>query len=128
MSGHELSHAFDSTGRQYDAEGKLNDWWSQSTIKRFEKLTECFLKQYANYTVVANGATYHINSAATIGEDMADAGGLSQSFAAWKKRFESDQKGKEFVNYRLPGLDYTREQLFFIGAPSIRSFPFLSIP
>jgi endothelin-converting enzyme len=80
IAGHELSHAFDSTGRQYNAEGKLTDWWSKSTIKRFEKLKQCFLKQYANYTIIENGEIYHVNSELTIGEDMADSGGLAQAY------------------------------------------------
>ena len=47
---------------------------------------------------------------------QADAGGLAQSFRAWSDRFDSDRSGKKYDNYLLPGLDYTREQLFYIGA------------
>lgn len=46
---------------------------------------------------------------------MADAGGIEQAFRAWQDRFHSDHEGKTFANYLLPGIEYTREQLFFIA-------------
>jgi predicted metalloendopeptidase len=56
-----------------------------------------------------------LQSRYTIGEDSADAGGLSQSFTAWKNQFDSDPDGTKSPNFLLPGLNYTREQLFFIA-------------
>lgn len=54
----------------------------------------------------------------TNGEDMADAGGLAQSYRAWKDRFEADVHGDKYENYLLPGVEWSREQLFFIGESS----------
>ncbi|ORY60370.1 hypothetical protein BCR35DRAFT_355234 [Leucosporidium creatinivorum] len=116
VAGHELSHAFDQAGRQYDKNGKLVDWWTKNTTRNFETLQKCIIDQYANYTILdASGKEYYVQSKMTNGEDMADAGGLAQSFRAWSDRFDSDKEGKKYDNYLLPGLGYSREQLFFIA-------------
>ncbi|KAK4700963.1 hypothetical protein P7C70_g5275, partial [Phenoliferia sp. Uapishka_3] len=116
VAGHELSHAFDQMGRQYNKDGKLEDWWTKATTKRFEALKGCLLKQYANYSVIdTKGNPVYINSKFTNGEDMADGGGLAQSYRAWSDRFAADQDGEHFRNYLLPGLGLTREQLFFVA-------------
>lgn len=115
LAGHELTHAFDSAGRQFDKTGKLTDWWSNSTIERYNHLTDCIVDQYAKYYVVGpDGQKYHIKSKFTLGEDIADGGGLAQTYRAWQDRFHSDPQGQHFDNYILPGLNYTREQLFFM--------------
>ncbi|KAF2017828.1 peptidase family M13 [Aaosphaeria arxii CBS 175.79] len=110
VAGHELSHAFDSTGRHYDQIGNYTDWWSNSTVEAFTKRTECFIDQYANYTVPGpDGKPLHVNGRLTLGENIADAGGLSAAFQAWKRR------AHEKPNKHLPGLDhFTQEQLFFV--------------
>ena len=88
----------------------------QGTTKRFEGLKGCLLEQYGNYSVFdKKGNPVYINSKFTNGEDMADAGGLAQSYRAWSDRFGADPDGLHFRNYLLPGLGFTREQLFFIG-------------
>lgn len=133
VAGHELTHAFDNAGRQYDKDGRLHSWWTnvrpgplcrpapadtarQDTIERFDNLTQCFLDQYGAYTMTSPaGKEVHLNPRLTLGEDMADAGGVAQAFRAWKDRFESDPEGKKFRNFRLPGLDFTREQLFWLA-------------
>ncbi|KAM0789178.1 hypothetical protein ACM66B_000026 [Microbotryomycetes sp. NB124-2] len=117
VAGHELSHAFDQAGRKYDKDGKLENWWTNETTKRFEHLQKCIIDQYANYSVVdSKGRHFYVQSKLTNGEDMADLGGIQQSFKAWKDRFESDVDGHKFDNYLLPGLSgYTREQLFFVA-------------
>lgn len=85
-------------------------------MTRFTELQQCLLDQYANYTILdPQGNPIPIKSTFTNGEDMADGGGLSQSFRAWKDRFESDKDGDKFDNYLLPGLEFSREQMFFIG-------------
>ncbi|KAJ4286152.1 hypothetical protein N0V90_013501 [Kalmusia sp. IMI 367209] len=96
VAGHELSHAFDSTGRHYDQIGNYTDWWSNETVKAFEKRAECFVDQYTNYTVPGP-------------DDKPPPRGLSASFQAWKRR--AHQK----PNQDLPGLDhFTQDQLFFV--------------
>lgn len=89
---------------------------TQNTTRNFESLQKCIIDQYANYTIAdANGKQYFVQSKMTNGEDMADAGGLAQSFRAWTDRLDSDKEGKKYDNYLLPGLGFSREQLFFIG-------------
>ena len=113
VSGHELSHAFDSTGRHYDETGNYTEWWDTETIKSFEKKAQCFIDQYHNFTVPSgpDGETpLHVNGRLTLGENIADAGGLSAAFQAWKRREEEDPDEK------LPGLErFSKEQMFFIS-------------
>lgn len=111
VSGHELSHAFDSTGRHYDQNGNYTDWWTKSTVEGFKKRAECFVDQYSNFTVEgADGKPLHVNGRLTLGENIADAGGVAAAFKAWKKR------AAETPNQHLPGLEFfTQEQLFFVS-------------
>ncbi|GAA6019798.1 hypothetical protein JCM10207_003699 [Rhodosporidiobolus poonsookiae] len=118
VSGHELTHSLDQAGRLYDKDGQLVNWWSQETNARFLERQRCFQDQYRNYTIVGpDGKEYPVNSRLTGGEDGADAGGIAQSFTAWKQRLASDPHGKTYRNHILPGLQqYSREQLFFIAS------------
>lgn len=111
VSGHELSHAFDSTGRHYDQNGNYTDWWTENTVKEFTKRADCFVEQYHNYTIDGpDGKALHVNGKLTLGENIADAGGVAAAFSAWSKR------AAEKPNEYLPGLDYfTHEQLFFVN-------------
>ena len=111
VSGHELSHAFDNSGSQYDESGKFVDWWSNETRKAFEKKTQCFVKQYSRYSITGpDGKEIHVNGQLTLGENVADAGGIHAAFNAWKKR-DAENPGK-----LLPGLEhFSKEQLFFLN-------------
>jgi endothelin-converting enzyme len=111
VAGHELSHAFDSTGRHYDQNGNYTNWWSKSTIEAFKQRTDCFVSQYSNFTVPgSDDKPLHVNGRLTLGENIADAGGLSASFQAWKRR------AHEKPNKDLPGLEhFTQDQLFFVS-------------
>ncbi|KXJ97112.1 endothelin-converting enzyme [Microdochium bolleyi] len=110
VAGHELSHAFDSSGRHYDAHGNFTDWWTDRTVKEFTKRADCFVSQYGNFTVEGtNGKSLHVNGKLTLGENIADAGGVAAAFAAWKQR-QDTQPDKN-----LPGLEFfTQDQLFFV--------------
>jgi len=110
VAGHELSHAFDSTGRHYDQNGNYTDWWSKTTVEAFKVKADCFVNQYANFTVLGpDDKPLHVNGRLTLGENIADAGGLSASFQAWKRR------AAEKPNKDLPGLEhFTHDQLFFV--------------
>jgi putative endopeptidase len=102
--GHELTHGFDDEGRQYDAQGNLKDWWQPQDSAEFQKRTQCIVDQYAQYTVVDD---IKINSKLTLGEDVADVGGLILAYMAWK----DDTK-----NLKLePIQGFTPDQRFFIG-------------
>lgn len=111
VSGHELSHAFDSTGRHYDQNGNYTDWWTDKTVANFKERAECFVQQYSNFSIEgADGKPLHINGRLTLGENIADAGGVAAAFKAWKKR------AAETPNQDLPGLEFfSQEQLFFVS-------------
>ncbi|GAA5991957.1 hypothetical protein JCM11641_002023 [Rhodosporidiobolus odoratus] len=118
VAGHELSHGCDQSGRLYDGDGYLRDWWSKEASEGFEKGQNCFRHQYQKYTIIGpDGRSHAINSNLTGGEDGADNGGLAQSYTAWQTRLKSDPKGKKYNNFELPGLqgEYTREQVFFLA-------------
>jgi putative endopeptidase len=102
--GHELTHAFDDEGSQFDAQGNLRNWWTKEDRVKFDERTKCVRDQYAQYVVVDD---VHINSDLTLGEDVADLGGEILAFVAWK----SDTKGQNLQS--IDGL--TPEQRFFVG-------------
>ncbi|CAG8656174.1 33399_t:CDS:2, partial [Racocetra persica] len=114
--GHELTHGFDNNGRQYDATGRLTQWWSNATIENFKEKAECFVDQYSSYTINdTKGEPVHLNGRLTLGENLADNGGLREAYDAWYTRYKNDSD-REYNNYLLPGFDnLTREQLFFIA-------------
>ncbi|KAL4818010.1 hypothetical protein BDW67DRAFT_20837 [Aspergillus spinulosporus] len=110
VSGHELSHAFDSTGRHYDETGNYTDWWDEKTVKAFEDRAQCFIDQYSNFTVHGKDSELHVNGRLTLGENIADAGGLTAAYHAWKKRDEAH------ADPILPGLSlFSKDQIFFIS-------------
>jgi endothelin-converting enzyme/putative endopeptidase len=102
--GHELTHAFDDEGRQFDAAGNLKNWWTARDVKAFKQRTQCIVDQYANYTVIDG---IKINSRLTLGEDVADLGGLMLGWLAW-------QTQKALVP-ALPADGLSPEQRFFVG-------------
>ena len=102
--GHELTHGFDDEGRQFDAKGNLRDWWTPADAKHFEERAQCVIDQYAQYTVVDD---IRINSKLTLGEDIADLGGTTLAYYAWKHATEGQN---------LQPIDgFTPDQRFFIG-------------
>ncbi|KAK6533662.1 hypothetical protein TWF694_002595 [Orbilia ellipsospora] len=110
VAGHELSHAFDSSGRNYDQNGNYTDWWDADTVAAFKKKTDCFVEQYHKYTIPTKDGPLAVNGRLTLGENIADAGGLTAAFQAWKRR--DAEKPDEL----LPGLeDLTKEQVFFLA-------------
>ncbi len=102
--GHELTHGFDDEGRQFDAQGNLRDWWTAEDGKEFVKRASCVSDQYSNYTIIDD---IKINGKLTLGEDVADLGGLILAYMAWK----DDTKGQNLQP--IDGL--TPEQRFFVG-------------
>jgi putative endopeptidase len=102
--GHELTHAFDDEGRQFDAQGNLKDWWTPADAKAFEQRAQCVVDQYSRYVVVDD---IRINSKLSEGEDLADLGGLVLGWMAWQA---------ETANQRLRPVDgLNPDQRFFIG-------------
>ncbi|KIY74398.1 zincin [Cylindrobasidium torrendii FP15055 ss-10] len=113
VAAHELTHAFDSAGRLYNQEGLLKSWWTNETSAGFQKKQDCIVKQYSNYTIDdGKGGQLHLNGNLTSGENIGDTG-LIQAYRAWKSQYNTSfDEGTEYI---LPGVPYTRDQLFFIS-------------
>jgi putative endopeptidase len=102
--GHELTHGFDDEGRQFDAQGNLRDWWTPQDGKQFEQRASCISEQYSQYVAVDD---IKINGQLTMGENVADLGGLMLAYMAW----QNQTRGKKL--HVIDG--FTPEQRFFIG-------------
>jgi putative endopeptidase len=102
--GHELTHGFDDEGRQFDAQGNLRDWWTPDDEKEFVKRATCISDQYSTYTIIDD---IKINGKLTLGENVADVGGLILAYMAWKE----DIRGKKLD----PIDELTPEQRFFVA-------------
>ncbi|KAG6917789.1 hypothetical protein DXG01_001061 [Tephrocybe rancida] len=114
VAAHELTHAFDSAGRLYNQDGKLEEWWTNSTSDGFNVKQTCIVDQYSAYAIDdGKGGKVHVNGNLTSGENIGDTG-LIQAYRAWKNQYDtSSQAGDESL---LPGLSFIdREQLFFIS-------------
>ena len=102
--GHELTHGFDDEGRRFDARGNLRDWWTEADGKEFERRASCISDQYSSYVAVDD---VHVNGKLTLGEDVADLGGLILAYRAWLE---------ETANKKLDAKDgLTPSQRFFVG-------------
>lgn len=80
--GHELTHGFDDQGSQFDAEGNLKNWWKAKDKELFESKTGLLVKQYSSYVAID---TLKVNGKLTLGENIADLGGLTLGYYAYKK-------------------------------------------
>lgn len=103
VMGHELTHGFDDEGRQFDADGNLKDWWEPSVNAEFEKRAACVEEQYSAYTVLGDT---HVNGKLTLGENIADLGGVKLALLALKKKVQDAQ---------VKAGDVTPEQRYFLG-------------
>lgn len=109
--GHEMTHGFDDTGSQFDADGALKQWWTNKTRTEFMNRTKCFEEEYGNITDKQTNMT--LNAKNTVGENIADNGGLRLSFEAYKNLLEVEYLN---VDTRLKGIEnFTGKQLFFIS-------------
>ena len=102
--GHELTHGFDDSGRRFDAEGNLRDWWTPADAKAFDERADCVANQYGSYVAVDD---VKLNGKLTLGENVADNGGLRIAYMALMEA----SKGKKPTS--VDGL--TPEQRFFLG-------------
>ncbi|XP_014272262.1 neprilysin-4 isoform X3 [Halyomorpha halys] len=107
--GHEITHGFDDKGRLFDKKGNLHRWWRDEAINNFHERAQCIIDQYSKYVVDEVGI--QVNGESTQGENIADNGGIKQSFRAYKKWLEKNGESDE----TLPGLNYTGMQLFFLN-------------
>jgi putative endopeptidase len=102
--GHEITHGFDDEGRQYDAMGNLSDWWSPKVSADFDQRAACVAEQFDGYVAVADA---HVNGKLTLGENIADLGGLKISYAAFEKQVHDSPPTASYA--------YTEDQQFFLG-------------
>jgi putative endopeptidase len=102
--GHEITHGFDDQGRQFDEKGNLENWWTPADEKEFNRRAQMIVKQYNQYVAVGN---LHVNGAATQGENIADLGGITLGWEAFKKT-EQYKRGE-----KVGGL--TPAQRYFVG-------------
>mgnify|MGYP004456836009 FL=1 len=102
--GHEMTHGFDDQGRQYDADGNLKDWWTANDAKGFEKRADLYANFFSNIKVLPD---LNANGRFTLGENLADHGGLMVSFNAFKNATaKKPLKNKD---------GFTAEQRFFLA-------------
>ncbi|XP_037075869.1 neprilysin-2-like [Pollicipes pollicipes] len=107
--GHEITHGFDDRGRQFNAEGELQEWWEPETRDRFLDSAQCIIEQYGNITV--DRVDMQVNGIITQGENIADNGGIRIA----RRAYDRYQRG-EGREPALPGLQqYTNEQMFWLG-------------
>jgi putative endopeptidase len=105
--GHELTHGFDDEGRQFDKEGNLTDWWTKDDEQKFNERAQCMVKQYDAIEAVPG---VHLNGKLTLGENLADLGGLWLAWIAWQERAETAHLD---MNAKTDG--YTPDQRFWIA-------------
>jgi endothelin-converting enzyme/putative endopeptidase len=104
--GHEISHGFDDQGSQFDAEGRLNNWWSADDRKKFDTKTECVAHQFDGYTIVDG---IHINGKLVLGESIGDLGGVKIAYLAYQKAIQKSPTPPPTID------GFTPEQQFFIA-------------
>jgi len=103
--GHEFTHGFDDEGRLFDAQGNLTNWWTDESGKQFVQKADCVRRQFDNYVAVDD---IKVNGALTLGENVADLGGLKLAHAAMQAWAEKNPQG--LGDYR-----FTPSQQFFLG-------------
>ncbi len=102
--GHELTHGFDDQGSQFDADGNMKNWWSEQDLKNFKNKKQGIVSQFSSYVAIDS---VHVNGEMTQGENIADLGGLTMAYNAYKKSLN----GKKSMV--IAG--FTGEQRFFIA-------------
>lgn len=102
--GHEMTHGFDDQGSKYDADGNLKNWWTEEDEERFNAKTVVVVDQFNNYTVLDS---IHVNGKLTLGENLADLGGLNIAYEAFQKTDQA-KKGEKIDGF-------TPNQRFFLS-------------
>jgi len=102
--GHELTHGFDDEGRLYGADGNLKDWWTEEDNTKFTDRAQKVIEQFNGFTV---NDSLHVNGELTVGENLADLGGINIAYEAFKKT----EQGKS--DTKIDG--FTPDQRFFLS-------------
>jgi putative endopeptidase len=103
--GHEMTHGFDDSGAKFDADGNLVMWWTPDDFKKFNERTDCVVHQFDEFEVEPG---LHQIGKRVVGESVADLGGLTVAYAAYKKSLEGKPRPKTIAGF-------TPEQRFFLG-------------
>ncbi|MBL7818771.1 MAG: M13 family metallopeptidase [Saprospiraceae bacterium] len=103
--GHEISHGFDDQGRKFDLNGNLKEWWTEDDAKKFMARADMVVDQFNNYKVLD---TVRVNGKLTLGENIADLGGLAVAYEAFKT-YSPQAKGSQKID------GFTPEQRFFLS-------------
>jgi len=103
--GHELTHGFDDEGRQFDADGNLKDWWTSEDVENYQERGKAIARQYSDYVAVDD---LHINGDLTLGENIADIGGLKIAYLALQKA-QAAKPAPEKID------GFTADQRFFLA-------------
>ncbi len=103
--GHEITHGFDDSGSQYDAEGNLKSWWTTEDREKFNVKADCVANQFSGYQIQDG---LNINGKLTLGENIADLGGLTMAYNAYQKSLEGKPRPADIDGF-------TPEQRFFLG-------------
>jgi putative endopeptidase len=107
--GHEMTHGFDDSGRQYDADGTLRDWWTKDDASNFKKRADQVKEQFFGFKVLDS---LKVNGQLTLGENLADLGGLAISYDAFKKT----KQGRAAFGKSKTDIDgFTPDQRFFLS-------------
>lgn len=111
--GHEITHGFDDNGRNFNENGDLVDWWTEESARNFKELSQCMVYQYGNFSWDLAGGQ-NLSGINTLGENIADNGGVRQAYKAYENFVK--KHGKEKL---LPGLEMNHKQLFFLNFAQI---------
>lgn len=110
--GHEITHALDDMGRQFDSTGNLKNWWHNETLQKYFTKAQCFVDQYSKY--VMDGQ--HVDGINSLGENIADNGGFKVAYKTYKNIIKQGKDSdKELQELMAAGFNYTRDQLFWIA-------------
>jgi putative endopeptidase len=108
--GHEMTHGYDDQGRKYDAEGNLNDWWTDADAKAFEARAQLVVDEYNGFEALPD---LHVNGKLTLGENLADLGGVNIAYEALQRALAKDPSKRKTID------GFTPEQRFFISFAQI---------
>jgi putative endopeptidase len=93
--GHEMTHGFDDEGRKYNSKGELKDWWTSDDTKKFEERAADVVDHYSSQTVVGE----HVNGKLTLGENIADIGGLRLALRTLRKHYGESITRDHYVRF-----------------------------
>jgi len=108
--GHEASHGFDDQGSQFDGDGNKKDWWTAQDKKQFDARTKALVDQYDGYAPIKDKPNLHVNGKLTLGENIADLGGLNIAYDALQTALKKDPSE---ADQKIDG--YTQDQRFFLN-------------